>query len=145
MNYVLWGGRVLHDCRTLLVRLKNAHIVSIAIFALLTLYGCASGDREDPIGVMPNDDGTIEVILNNYAYEPESLLFELGETVEFRFTSEDEVHTFTVEELGINWVVPGKAKSQLQFFTFEKAGSFELICTIPGHEGLGMVGIIDVR
>lgn len=145
MNYVLWGVRVLHDRMTLLVRLRDVCIVSIATFVLLILYGCAGDDRRDPVGVTPNDDGTIEVILNNYAYEPERLLFELGESVEFRLTSEDEVHTFTVEELGINWVVPGKAKSQLQVFTFEKAGSFELICTIPGHEGLGMVGIIDVR
>jgi plastocyanin len=93
----------------------------------------------------PSVNGAIEMDLKNCAFGPERLLFELGETVEFRLTSEDDVHTFTVQQLGVNWVVPGGSASQSQTFSFEQAGTFKLICAVPSHEGFGMTGTIEVR
>jgi plastocyanin len=90
-------------------------------------------------------NGTIGMDLKNCAFEPERLLFELGETIEFRLTSEDAVHTFTVQQLEINWVVPGEAVSQSQTFSCEQAGMFKLIYAVPSHEGFGMTGTIEVR
>jgi heme/copper-type cytochrome/quinol oxidase subunit 2 len=95
--------------------------------------------------VRPSVNGTVEMNLKNCAFEPERLLFELQETVELRLTSEDDVHTFTVQPLGINGVVPGEAVSQSQTFSFEQAGTFKLICAVPCHEGFGMTGTIEVR
>ena len=56
--------------------------------------------------------------------------------------SEAQFHTFTVEALGIDEDVnPGKS---VEFtYTFDKAGTYDLIC-IP-HQTLGMTGSITVR
>lgn len=89
--------------------------------------------------------GELAVVLRNYAFEPERMRFEAGETVEFGLVSTDELHTFTVRELGINWALPKKEAPEFQSFTFEKAGTYKLICAIPGHEGSGMVGEIVVE
>ena len=82
--------------------------------------------------------------MRNYLYEPKVLQFKAGETVEFHLLSADEPHTFTVKDLSINWVVPKEEEPQVQTFTFDKTGTFRLICTITGHEGSGMVGKITV-
>ena len=112
----------------------------IAVSSVLT--GCpASGPTPTP--AVPQD-GVLDVGMRNYLYEPKSFEFKVGETVEFRLLSVDEPHTFTVKELGINWVVPKEDEPQVQTFTFDKAGTFRLVCTITGHEGSGMVGKITV-
>ena len=89
-------------------------------------------------------DGVLDVDMRNYVYEPRSFEFKVGETVEFRLISEDEPHTFTVKELGINWVVPKNEEPQVETFTFNEAGTYRLVCTVAGHEGSGMVGKITV-
>jgi len=73
------------------------------------------------------------------------LRFEAGETVEFGIVSVDELHTFTVRELEINWAFPKKEAPEFRSFTFEKRGTYKLICVIPGHTGSGMAGEIVVE
>jgi plastocyanin len=113
-----------------------------AVVALGILAGCGpSGPTPTP--AVPTD-GVLDVQMRNYVYEPRSFEFKAGETVEFRLISEDEPHTFTVKELGINWVVPKNEEPQVETFTFNETGTYRLICTVAGHEGSGMVGKITV-
>ena len=84
------------------------------------------------------------VTLSNYAFNPDRLSFEVGDTVDFTMISADKTHTFTVQALGINWVVAG-GQTVNQEFTFTEAGEFRLVCVIPGDEALGMVGTIVVE
>ena len=134
-------GNVTHRCRRL---------VQIAVFvgAILTAFSVAAGcggTAEPTPTAAEAAGGELPVVLRNYAFEPERMRFEAGETVEFGLVSTDELHTFTVRELGINWALPKKEAPEFQSFTFEKAGTYKLICAIPGHEGSGMVGEIVVE
>ena len=78
----------------------------------------------------------------DYAFAPAELAFSVGETVTFKMTSQNEFHSFTVDDLGIDMEVEAGETGTLNF-TFDKAGTYELIC-IP-HESLGMVGTITVQ
>ena len=78
----------------------------------------------------------------SYGFQPDSLSFSVGDTVTLVFKSQSEFHTFTVDDLGIDEPVDGGSSSTLTF-TFDKAGTFDLIC-IP-HEFQGMVGTITVQ
>ena len=80
-------------------------------------------------------------VSGSYVFTPADMTFKLGDTVTLALNAENEFHTFTVDDLGIDEAVDGGASSTLTF-TFDKAGTFELIC-IP-HEALGMVGTITV-
>ena len=71
------------------------------------------------------------------------MVFDVGQTVEFTLVSRDIPHTFTVRDLGIDWEV--SKEPQTQTFTFDEAGTFTLICAVPGHRGSGMVGTVEVR
>ena len=77
-----------------------------------------------------------------YVYDPAELTFEQGEQVTLVMTSEGEFHTFTVQELEIDVHVDAW-KSKALTYTFDKPGTYELVCT--PHETLGMTGVITVR
>ena len=77
-----------------------------------------------------------------YAFDPAELAFNVGDTVNFTLTSEAEGHTFTLDDLGFD-VSVGAGETLRCSFTFDKPGTFPLIC-IP-HELQGMVGTITVN
>ena len=77
-----------------------------------------------------------------YKFDPTDMTFSVGETVTFTLTSETEYHTFDVEDLEIGVEVDA-GDLQTFTFTFDEAGTYELIC-IP-HLTQGMVGTITVQ
>ena len=81
--------------------------------------------------------------LRSFKFVPGEFTFQVGEVVEFQLDSKDIEHTFTVEELGIDWFTR-TGGSATKRFTFNTPGEFTLICTIPGHLEAGMEGIIRV-
>ena len=79
-----------------------------------------------------------------YRFGPSEFTFSVGETVTFTLSSETEFHTFTVTDDTVDIDVDvDSGATETVSFTFNQAGTFQLIC-IP-HERLGMVGTITVR
>ena len=121
-------------------------ILVLALSAALLLASCGGSGSPSPTPPNTTPDGVIrlEVDLDNYAFFPREFRFNAGDTVDFVLFSSDDVHTFTVADLGINWVVPG-GETQTHRATFDQPGLFRVLCTIPTHETLGMVGTITVN
>jgi len=76
----------------------------------------------------------------NYSFEPDEFTFKVGDIVAFTLESETEFHTFTVDELDIDVELDG-GTSEVFTFTFDKAGTFELICLVHPQ----MTGTITVK
>ena len=133
--------------RALNLRARWAFLV-LAPVAVLFLASCGNGDPTSTPANTPTT-GTGEVIrvevgLRNYEFVPRLFQFNADDTVEFVLTAIDTVHTFTVPDLGINWVVPS-GQTQTHVVTFDQPGEFRLVCTIPQHEVLGMTGTTTVN
>ena len=77
-----------------------------------------------------------------YKFVDSEFTFATGEKVTFTFTTETEYHSFTVDELGIDFEVDAESTETFTF-TFDTSGTYELIC-VP-HEAQGMVGTITVQ
>ncbi|MDP6452804.1 MAG: cupredoxin domain-containing protein [SAR202 cluster bacterium] len=77
-----------------------------------------------------------------FEFTPDNWEFSAGETVNFTLKAEGQFHTFTVADLDIDVNVDA-GKTEKLTYTFDTAGTYELIC-VP-HEALGMVGTITVR
>ncbi len=77
-----------------------------------------------------------------YKYDPSEMSFSAGETVTFTMTSETEFHTFEVDDLDI-YVEVDAGDTVTYTFTFDDAGTYELICT--PHSAQGMIGTITVN
>ena len=106
----------------------------------------ASSSSSSSSSTTATADKVIDVAMNdaggNYVFEPGDLTFTTGETVQFNLSSENEFHSFVVDDLGIEVEVEGGETDTLTF-TFDKPGVYTLIC-VP-HETLGMVGTITVQ
>lgn len=118
-------------------------------FALLLVVFVVSCGGEDPTAtwrsadVLPGEELSVDVELRNYAFSPRNFEISQGETIEFTLDSIDILHSFTVEELDIDWHL-NKNDELTEQFTFDQPGEYRLICVIPGHEVLGMRGTIVV-
>ena len=77
-----------------------------------------------------------------HSFLPSKMTFSVGDSITFVLTAQTEFHTFTLDDLGIDVPVDG-GKTVRHTFTFNQAGTFNLIC-IP-HEMQGMVGTITVK
>ena len=127
------------------------HLSGIAIvlilWALVAACGGGGGSEPTPTATRPatGDARPVSVTLSDFRFTPRRMSFTVGETVEFDLISVDEAHDFTVKELGIEWDVFEVNETQTQRFTFTRAGEFKLVCTVPGHGVLGMVGTIIVE
>jgi plastocyanin len=78
----------------------------------------------------------------SYAYLPADFTFQLGETITFNLITQGEFHTFTIDDLEIDVSIDAESSDTFTY-TFDKPGTFELIC-IP-HQFLGMIGTIKVQ
>ena len=89
---------------------------------------------------------TVDLLDNDgrgpYAYEPADFVFSVGETVTFTLTSEAVYHTFTIDGTSVDVDVDVDEVVTVTY-TFDEAGTFDLIC-IP-HELNGMIGVINVQ
>ena len=125
---------------------------SVPLFAalplVLVLFAASCGE-EDPAAtwrsadVLPGENLAVDVELRNYAFSPRKFEVRQGETIEFTLDSIDILHSFTVEDLDIDWHL-NKNDMLTEEFTFNQSGEYRLICIIPGHEVLGMRGTIVV-
>lgn len=127
----------------------RAVIFALAISIALAL-GCsaAGGSQDDAPDAPPSGARVVSVSMEDCAgsegcaFRPSDFVFETGETVRFSLTSENEFHTFTVPDLGIDEMVNARETRYLDV-VFDRPGEYALIC-VP-HEALGMVGTIAVR
>ena len=70
----------------------------------------------------------IEVSQFLYWMEPEPIELKVGEPVQFRITSLETEHTFTVKALGLDEVVGIRKTVLSRVVTPQTAGSFDIIC-----------------
>ena len=86
-------------------------------------------------------DGDIEMTTTDFRFQPEEIDTDAG-TVGVFITNDDPAsHTFTIEELDVDVVIPQGAKVRVEFEA--EGGEYEFVC-VP-HEGSGMTGTLAVR
>ncbi|MBI67628.1 MAG: hypothetical protein CL777_02640 [Chloroflexi bacterium] len=117
-------------------------VTSVALFMII---GCSATETLPTPTVTKVTDGEVNIIMNNYNFVPERLAFSTNEKVKFVMNSTDSVHSFTIRELGINWIVSRNDEPTIEEYTFTKPGTYQLICIISGHASEGMVGEVIVE
>ncbi len=115
------------------------------------------------------DVRTIEVVMTEFAFEPNEIHVQVGETVRLLLRNEGGVlHDITTEEFHGDVEAANSAThddgngdhhadvsefhaaaeaggtSEL-VFTAEEAGTFDLFCSVPGHQQLGMTATLIVE
>jgi len=107
----------------------------MAVFALGLAQGAMAADNE------------IHVSATEFAFDPETVSVEAGEEVRIVLENDgDTAHDLTIEALDVGTSnVQGGNEASIEFTAPEEPGSYEIICSIPGHAPAGMTATLQVR
>jgi len=110
-----------------------------AALAALLFAGCAwFGGR----GAQQVDRD--EVLLGDFYFEPAELEVQSGQEVTLRLRNVGAtIHNFRIDEFQVDQDVEA-GRDETITFTPDQAGTFRIICDIPGHVEAGMVGTLRV-
>lgn len=112
-------------------------------------HGMMGGPWTDPGDAAPvpppfADANDLTVTLDDFAFTPSDIALEAGQVNLTLVNEGTAVHDLTVPELGITIVVlPGE--SVTAGLEFDAPGTYDILCSIPGHASIGMTGSLVVQ
>lgn len=119
----------------------------MALFAvaLLGAAGCGDSAEGDDPGTPPSgeEDVAVEPVTlraTDFAFDPEAIEIEPGETVDLTFVNAGNVdHTFTVEELDIDHEAPSGAEVRTAVDAPQEDTTIEFVCRFHPQEMKGEI------
>jgi nitrite reductase (NO-forming) len=137
------------------MKMKKLALLLAVLVVSLTVVACGGGGGEAPAPVSLSFDG-----LDAFAYEPPSATVPTGSQVTVNFNNVGALeHDWMLAEEGIDLaavtaedaldpaahsgVLPA-GESNTFTFTAPAAGTYQIVCTVPGHALGGMVGTFTV-
>lgn len=88
-------------------------------------------------------DVTVDMTVTNFAFSPNVINASPGDEVQVNFNSATGVHTFTIDEIDINFsIAQGES---LIFTTPDEPGEYAFYCDIGSHRSLGLEGTLIVE
>ncbi|HEX6302108.1 MAG TPA: cupredoxin domain-containing protein [Acidimicrobiia bacterium] len=85
-----------------------------------------------------------QVIATEFAFSPNELTVAVGEPINLSVTNGGDLsHDLVIPDLGVRLAVGpgGQATAGLEV---DKAGSYQFLCSYPGHAEAGMTGLLTV-
>lgn len=123
--------------------------VALATLAIVAA-GCARGTPTPPVAAPPAGQeaaSRVEVTMRDFAFVRRTIRVKAG-TVEFVLRNEGGVeHDFAIPSLEAHdahdqhLVGPGRT---LTVSLDLRPGTYEAVCTVPGHKEAGMVAVVEV-
>lgn len=109
--------------------------LQLALIAALTVLLAACGTPKLEI----------EIVGHDIHWSMDTIYAKAGQTIEITLRNEGALdHNFVLDEFGIDELLSPGTSTVIEV-TFEEAGTYHYICSIPGHEEAGMVGDIIVQ
>lgn len=137
-------------------------VVLLAVMAMALLMAACGGGGESSGGetAAPEPVSLSFAGLDEFRYDPESASVPAGSPVTVNFTNEGvlehdwmlvaegtDVNTLTADNALMpeahSGVLPA-GQSNTFSFTAPAAGTYQIVCTVPGHAPAGMVGTLTV-
>jgi len=132
------------------------YVTGFAVLLLLT--ACGEGEQKEHPATpgsrtasssAPTDEPQanvrlVKVDLSVFKFTPKTIVLKAGEPVQFRLTSKDTLHTFTVKALGIDVSLnPGESKLS-DVVTPQQAGTLQITCRVHPVSAYGMEGALEI-
>ena len=143
--------------------------VSYAVLVAAVTVGSAFAHEHSSPAGRPGDaksvDRIIAITAEDIKFEPTAITARTGETVKFVVTNHgklthefviggkaaQEQHEQEMQSMGAmdhqdpNAVTIGPGETKALIWKFDRPGTFEYGCHVPGHYAAGMVGTVQVR
>lgn len=105
-----------------------------------------SVQQQNPNQNQSQSQTEINISGNEFAFTPSNITVRKGQPAKITFKNAGKYpHNLVVSDLNLQTktIQPGEEDSIT--FTPDKTGSFEFICTVPGHADRGMKGTLTVQ
>lgn len=80
----------------------------------------------------------------NYAFSPNTITVNKGDTVKINFVDADGVHNLVIDGYNVATNIIRDGQDTIEFVA-DKAGQFEYYCSVGSHRDLGMTGTLIVK
>jgi P-type Cu+ transporter len=119
----------------------GAFLLGVAALALALAAGVFAADR-----AMDAAAQRVEITAREMRFNPAEITIRAGQWVVVEFTNDDPVvHDWMVEGIP-NVDVPARPGQTARLrFVIDEPGTYEVMCSIPGHAEAGMVGMLVVE
>jgi uncharacterized cupredoxin-like copper-binding protein len=106
----------------------------------------SAGDTNDAKTAAPAPAGPeLDVAAKEFSFTPNTLTLKAGQAATVAFKNEGSLdHDMTVSDGGFKLTVPA-GQTEKKTLTFERPGTYEFHCSVPGHKDAGMHGQITVE
>lgn len=113
----------------------------VASVASLALLGCTPA----PSTPAPGAGTQIVITASEFAFAPTQIEVKAGQKVTLVLDNSKAAveHDFTVSALNVH-LYAAATKKDFKEYTFDKPGTYETTCTLPGHHDSGMHGTLVV-
>ena len=131
--------------------------VTVLVLALL-LAACGGGGSNQQSSTPSQTQSTpaassadsgvrvIDIVFDDFSFGPQEIRVKSGERVRLNIRNNGSVaHDWYVDDLGLGTPLIQPGQTTTFEFTAGAAGSYEAICTEPGHEALGMTGVLIIE
>lgn len=118
-----------------------------AAVALLAaaLAACGGGDDEPQvIGTTVAGAEAIAVVATDFAFEPSTVELAAGEAVNVTLEVDEGGHDLVVADAGFRIPILDEPDAAVATLQIDEPGTYELLCSVPGHAQEGMVGTVVV-
>jgi uncharacterized cupredoxin-like copper-binding protein len=131
------------------VRRRIAATAGAAVAVGLVLAFGDMGDRRDDddacASVPPGGAGEVRVVATEFCFAPATIELAAERPVALVLENRGEAeHDFVVNDLGIRLGADAGGESRTTVSALP-AGRYDAVCSIPGHERMGMRGTVVVR
>jgi plastocyanin len=120
---------------------RGRYLIAVAAASLLVAGSVMAADR-----AIDASATTASVTARDVRFDPEEVRVRAGQFAVVTFTNEDPVfHDWSVEGVE-NVDVPARPGQTAKLrFLIQEPGTYEVICTVPGHAEAGMTGTLVVE
>lgn len=119
------------------MRTRRPQLAALAVVAI-ALFGCGDDGDGDVA------DGAVVIEASEFEFAPDTVTIAADSDVEITLDNVGAVeHDWAVEELDVN--IHADAGETATGTVNVPAGTYDIICTIPGHAEAGMVGTLVVE
>ena len=116
--------------------------VTLMVLAALAFSGCGGGAPSQPAG-------SIKVTMTEFKFDPSSIDAKAGKVTLYLVNSGTTAHDLVVKDSSGGVVAKSKMVQSGDTTTLDipnlPAGSYTILCDVPGHAESGMKGTLDAR
>ena len=114
----------------------------LMVLAAFAFSGCGGGGPSQPAG-------SIKVTMNEFKFDPSSIDAKAGKVTLYLVNSGSTAHDLVVKDSSGGVVAKSSMVQNGDSTTFDipnlPAGSYTIVCDVPGHADSGMKGTLDAR